>query len=191
METVVYFVMAALLAAVAFVVFRILVRRDYLQKGRLTLRSSLLELLVWIFYMCFPYLYSPPQWVSFWSREVPVSESLRMAGMVCIVAGLVAAFGTMLWFGLRRAFGLQVEGLIQSGPYRWTRNPQLAGMFLLVAGVVALWPSWYAAGWAALGGVLGHMMAVTEEEYLRTAHGEEYARYCRRVPRYFGLRWRQ
>jgi protein-S-isoprenylcysteine O-methyltransferase Ste14 len=186
MEIVVYFVAAALLVAVTVVIFRVVVRRDYQQKGRLTLRSSVLELLAWGLYMSFPYLYNPPQWVSFWSREVPVSEPLRIAGVVCIAIGLVAAFGTMFWFGLRRAFGLQVKGLVQSGPYRVTRNPQIVGGSLLVLGSVALWPSWYAVGWLMLYGVVGHLMVMTEEEHLLAVNGEEYARYCQRVPRYVG-----
>jgi protein-S-isoprenylcysteine O-methyltransferase Ste14 len=191
MKIVVYFVSTALLIAFAFVVFRVFVRRDYQRNGRLTLRTSLLEPLVWGLYMSFPYLYNPPQWVSFWSREVPVSEPLRIVGVVCIAIGLVLAFGTMLWFGLRRAFGLQVKGLVQSGPYRVMRNPQIVGGSLLVLGSVALWPSWYAVGWVMLYGVVGHVMVVTEEEHLLAVHGEEYARYCQRVPRYVGAWWRR
>lgn len=191
MELVVYIVAAVLLAVAAFVVFRILVRRDYERQGRLTVLASFLELLVWGSYMSFPYLYNPRQWVSFWSQEVPVSTPARVVGVICVTVGLVSAFGTMLWFGLRRAFGLQVKGLIQGGPYRMTRNPQLVGGSLLVLGTVVLWPSWYAAGWAVLYGVVGHLMVLTEEEHLQKVFGEEYVRYCQRVPRYVGLYWRQ
>ena len=192
MKTAIYFVAAALLIAFAFVVFRVFARRDYQRKGRLTLLSSLLELLVMSLYVSFPYLYNPPQWVSPWSREVPVSEPLRTVGRACIAIGLVSAFGTMLWFGLRRAFGLQVKGLIQSGPYRVTRNPQLVFFVPVVLGCVVLWPSWYALGWAALYGIVLHpTMVVTEEEHLLAVHGEEYARYCQRVPRYVGAWWRR
>jgi protein-S-isoprenylcysteine O-methyltransferase Ste14 len=190
METVVYFVAAALLIAVAFVVFRVLVRRDYRRKRRATLLSSLLELLVMCLYVSFPSLYNPPQWMSFWSRKVPVNEPLRTAGVVCIAIGMLSAFGTMFWFGLRRAFGVQVKGLVQSGPYRVTRNPQLVGFTPVVLGCLLLWPSWYALGWAALYGVVAHLMVVTEEEHLLAVSGEEYARYCRRVPRYVGLWWK-
>jgi protein-S-isoprenylcysteine O-methyltransferase Ste14 len=191
METVVYLAAAVLLIAIAFVVFRVFVRRAYERKGQLTVLTSLLELLVWGLYMSFPYLYNPPQWVSFWSPAVPVIAPARAIGVVCVTVGLVSAFGTMLWFGLRRALGLQVEGLIQSGPYRVTRNPQIVGGSLLVLGSVVLWPSWYAVGWVVLYGVVGHLMVMTEEEHLRRVYGEEYARYCRRVPRYVGLWWRR
>ncbi|MDD3179639.1 MAG: methyltransferase [Opitutaceae bacterium] len=187
MDTVVYIIAAAGLIAVAFVVFRILVRRDYQRKGRLTRFTSFFELLVWSSYFGFPYLYNPPQWVSFWSCEAPVSTPVRVTGMVCIAIGLVTAFGTMFWFGLRRAFGWQADGLIQGGPYRVTRNPQLVGGSLLAIGAAILWPSWYAVGWVMLYGVVAHLMVRTEEEHLRAVYGEEYARYCGRVPRYVGF----
>ena len=190
METVIYFVAAALLIELAFLVFRVIVRRQYQRRGRLTFFISLFEMLVFVSYLGFPYLYNPPEWVAPWSGKVPVSEPLKTAGRICIAVGLVSSFGTGFWFGLRRAFGLQVKGLIQGGPYRVTRNPQLVFFSLVVLGCVVLWPSWYAVGWAALYGFVLHPMIVTEEEHLRAVFGEEYARYCRRVPRYVGL-WRK
>ena len=186
MQVVVYSVSAFLLIVIAFVIFRVVVRRDYQRKGRLTLVSSFLELLVWGLYMGFPCLYNPPEWAWFWSPNVPVSAFARVVGLLCIVVGLASAFGTMLWFGLRRAFGLRVKGLVQSGPYRVTRNPQLVGGSLLVIGAVVLWPTCYALGWVVLYGIVAHMMVLTEEEHLRDVFGEEYERYCGRVPRYLG-----
>ena len=61
------------------------------------------------------------------------------------------------------------------------------GGALLVAGSAALWPSWYALGWLFLYAAIAHMMVLTEEEHMRNVHGEEYERYCERVPRYLGL----
>jgi protein-S-isoprenylcysteine O-methyltransferase Ste14 len=191
MKTGTYFGAAGLFIALAFVVFRVIVRRDYKRKGRATLLSSLLETLVMGLYLSFPYLYNPPQWVSFWSGEVPVGGTVRAVGVIWILAGLVSAFGTMLWFGLRRAFGLHVKGLLKSGPYRVTRNPQLVGFSLVVLGCAVLWPSWYALGWAVLYGMMAHLMVMTEEEHLLAAFGEEYTRYCRRVPRYVGSWWKR
>ena len=175
-----------LLILIAFVIFRFVVRRDYQRKGRLTLVSGFLELLIWGLYLSFPYLYNPPEWVYFWSRDVSVSPPVRAIGLICTGVGLVIAFGTMFWFGLRRALGLQVNELIIRGPYRISRNPQLVGGILLVIGTAVLWPSWYALGWAALYGVVGHLMVVTEEEHLRDVYGDDYERYCERVPRYLG-----
>ncbi len=185
-ETIIYLASALLLILAAVAVFRVMVRRDYQRHGRLTLLSSALELLVWALFMGFPYLYNPPAWVWFWRPGAPVGPLLRSVGVFCITAGLLSAFGTMFWFGLRRAFGLDVSRLVQSGPYRLSRNPQLVFGILLIAGTAILWPSWYALGWALLYGVVGHLMVLTEEEHLRAAYGEEYDRYCAQVPRYLG-----
>jgi protein-S-isoprenylcysteine O-methyltransferase Ste14 len=187
MELFVYLLSAFLLVIAAWVVFRVLVRRDYRQKGRLTLFSSFLELLIWGLYIGFPSIYNPPEWVRFWSQDAPVSTPFRVAGVVCIAAGLASAFVTMFWFGLRRAFGLEVGVLIQTGPYRVSRNPQIVGGVLLVIGSAVLWPSWYALGWAVLYGVVAHLMVLTEEEHLGKVFGEEYVAYCERVPRYLGF----
>jgi protein-S-isoprenylcysteine O-methyltransferase Ste14 len=191
MTLAVYLVSLFLLACATWITFRVVVRRDYRRKGRLGLLSGALELLVWGLYMGFPYLYNPPEWARFWSRDVPVGVPLRIVGLILILGGLVLAFGTMLWFGLGRAFGRRVDGLVLAGPYRFTRNPQLVGGSLLVIGSVVLWPSWYALGWAALYGFLAHRMVLTEEEHLGAVYGAEYERYCARVPRYLGLRREQ
>jgi protein-S-isoprenylcysteine O-methyltransferase Ste14 len=58
---------------------------------------------------------------------------------------------------------------------------------LLVIGAVVLWPSCYALGWVVLYGIVAHMMVLTEEDHLRDVFGEEYERYCGRVPRYLGI----
>jgi protein-S-isoprenylcysteine O-methyltransferase Ste14 len=191
MKTVVYFVAAAVLIAVVFFVFRVIVRHDYRRNGRATWRSSLLETLVMCLYLSFPYLYNPPEWVAPWSRKVPVGEPLRTVGRLCIAIGMVSSFGTGFWFGIGRGLGLRVKGLIQSGPYRVTRNPQLVFFGLVPLGCALLWPSWYALGWLALYGFLLHPMVLTEEEHLLAVFGEEYARYCRQVPRYFGVWWKR
>lgn len=182
----IYLLSALVLVVAAFLVFRVLVRRDYGRINRLTPLTGLAELLVWALFFGFPYLYNPPEWASFWSEDVPVSTPLRTAGLVLIALGFLSAFGTMLWFGLRRAMGQQVDRLVQSGPYRISRNPQLVGGTLLVIGTALLWPSWYALGWIVLYGVISHLMVITEEENLHRVFGEEYARYCERVPRYLG-----
>ena len=187
MESAVYFRSALLLVVATFVVFRLFVRRDYQRKGRLSPFSGFLELLIWGLYMGFPYIYNPPEWAWFWSSDAPVGMPLRIAGVACILTGLALAFITMFWFGLRRAFRLEVSGLIQSGPYRVSRNPQIVGGSLLVVGSVLLWPSWYALGWALLYGVVAHTMVLTEEEHLRDVYGDAYVVYCERVPRYLGF----
>lgn len=180
----IYFLAAFLLLTFAYGTFRIFVRRDYQGKGRLTPLSSLLELLVWGFYMAFPYTFNPPDWPYFWSFT---GTTTQVVGLVVIILGMILAFGTMLWFGLRRAFGLEISALIQWGPYRLSRNPQIVGGSWMVIGVALQWPTWYSLGWVFMYAAVAHMMVLTEEEFLQDVFGQEYERYCERVPRYLGL----
>jgi protein-S-isoprenylcysteine O-methyltransferase Ste14 len=136
-----YLSFAAVLLFAAFIVFRKIVRRDYLVKGSLTWLSSLLQLLIFAAWMCIPYLYNPPEWPWFWNPVDTLGSWYVFMGFFLIVLGFVVAFGTMFWLGMRRAFGIQTQGLVQTGPYRYSRNPQILGGCLLVVGVMLQWPS--------------------------------------------------
>jgi protein-S-isoprenylcysteine O-methyltransferase Ste14 len=108
-------------------------------------------------------------------------------GWVLIGLGLGTMLTVIAWFGLHRSVGREVNVLKQSGPYRLTRNPQILACLLAVVGYAMIWPSWNSAGWVVLFSVFAHMMVLTEEEHLRTVHGEAYRRYCERTPRYLGF----
>jgi protein-S-isoprenylcysteine O-methyltransferase Ste14 len=179
-----YILSGLILLLGAYIVFHRFVRQDYLQKGGLTLFSSALQLGIFVALMCFPYLYNPPGWVYFWKLELTSESYNKLIGFILIILGFLSAFGIMFWFGIRRAFGFAMNGLIKSGPYRLSRNPQILGGYLLVIGVALQWPSWYAFGWVVLYGAIIHMMLLTEEEYLRVKYGNIYERYCEEVPRY-------
>jgi protein-S-isoprenylcysteine O-methyltransferase Ste14 len=180
----IYILFFSLLLLAAYVVFRHLVRRVYLKEGRLTWLSTSLQLIIIGGVIAFPYLFYPPEWPWFWRLEGDARSGLHITGMIVIVSGFLVAIGTMVWFGLRRAFGFEVKDLVRNGPYRFTRNPQILGGYLLVGGTVMQWPSWYGLGWILLYGLIGHWMILTEEEHLRSRFGEEYERYCGDTPRY-------
>jgi protein-S-isoprenylcysteine O-methyltransferase Ste14 len=180
----VFFGSFCLLLAFAYVAFRVIVRREYRLHGRLTGWSSILQLLAFAGLIAFPYLFNPPAWVLSWMLAGPTSLLQQILGLVIILLGFIVAFGTMGWFGIRRAFGLETKGLISTGPYRFTRNPQILGGYLLVIGVTVQWPSWFAIIWIVLYGVIGHWMIIAEEEHLQALLGDEYGRYCQKVPRY-------
>ncbi len=96
----------------------------------------------------------------------------------------------MAWFGLARAFGLESDELKQSGAYGLSRNPQAVAFLIAIIGNTMLWPSWPNLGSVLLLAIIMHIMIATEEEHLRGVFGEDYRRYCARVPRYLGRRAR-
>jgi protein-S-isoprenylcysteine O-methyltransferase Ste14 len=75
-------------------------------------------------------------------------------------------------------------GLVTGGLYRFCRNPIFFGMFLAVAGLAVLQPTWLSAV-AVVGAVAAVRAQVLEEEsYLLTTYGDAYRAYARRVGRF-------
>ena len=181
MQTILYLVYGAVLLAVGFGVFRRVLVREYLAKGRLGGPASLLQFAVFVAFFFLPYLYLPPEWAWDW---LPNGTWNRLVAIVLLVVGMVLAFGTMAWFGMGRAFGVQVRGLKRTGVYRFSRYPQMVGGWLMVLGVFFYEPSAYGIGWLILWGFLGHWMVTTEETHLQRVFGDEYNRYVRETPRY-------
>jgi protein-S-isoprenylcysteine O-methyltransferase Ste14 len=184
MDMAAYFILGLLLLLFAYVVFRRIVRRDYQVRGRLSPVSSLLQLLVFLGYFCFPYLYNPPGWDVFWRSGTSTRPTLHGVGLALICLGFLIAFGTMFWFGLAKAFGVRVDGITKAGPYKISRNPQVLGGYLLVLGVLVQRPSLYAMGWLFMYALMMHWMILTEEEHLLRAFGAEYEAYYSETPKY-------
>jgi protein-S-isoprenylcysteine O-methyltransferase Ste14 len=180
----IYLTCAFLLLGAAWIVFRIIVRRDYLSRGRLSLLSTTLESLIWGPFFCFPYIYNPPSWPAFWLPDRDIHPLIRYTGVALIIIGLALMLIAMASLGFRRSFGQEVNRLKQTALYGLTRNPQIVGSWPLILGVAIRWPSWYALGWMVIFAAMAHMMVLTEEEHLQDVFGEVYRRYCERVPRY-------
>lgn len=178
-----YLVSALLILIIAYVVFRIAVRRDYRRSGRLTPLSTFLEYVAILSWVCFANLNIPRGWPA-----VHVGLLQEVVGWVLFIGGWLIVFAAFFRLGIRRSHGLQVNTLRQTGLYRLTRNPQVVALIVAMFGYLVLWPTWRNVGVLILMVVLCHLMILSEEEHLRDIFGEEYERYCRRVPRYIRLR---
>lgn len=179
MKILIYLVAAFLLFAAAYLIFRIICQRDYLHKGRLSLFSLLLEVLVFFLWGGFPYLYGPADW-----PIVHLSLAWEVMGWIILTSGLVVMFTGMAQLGPLRFLGQDASELKSTGLYRLSRNPQIIGCMLYGIGFSILWPSWYALGWLLLFTAIAHMMVITEEVHLLRVFGEAYHRYCMQTPRY-------
>ena len=111
----------------AYAVFLRVVRRAYAQKGRLNLLASGLQLVVFMAYFSFPSLYNPPAWARFWAQNPDISKNQHRAGFALTVLGMVSAFGTMAWFGIKQAFGVANESLQLAGKEQVLER--MAGLF--------------------------------------------------------------
>ena len=182
-----YWISIPIVILIALLIFRFFVRRDYLQKGSLSAFSTFLEFLIFGLHANLPYLYLETPWPQF--PPLPASIFLRVAGFTLISLGLLAILAIMAYLGFKTTVGDQPAQLRQTGPYAWTRNPQLLTYAVVMLGFVILYPSSQAVAWFTLYGVIAHMMIVTEEEHLCNIFKTEYQDYCRQIPRYIGFPW--
>lgn len=174
-----YLLAYCLLLASGLIILRLIVRRDYLRRGRLSIVAAILQALLFFAYGGFPYVYLPADWPA-----IHANWLVHVIGLTCIIAGLGFLFYGMAKLGVQQSLGLGSGRLARTGIYHRCRNPQALACGLYVAGFTMLWPSWYAIGWAALYVVLIHVMVLTEEEHLLHIDPEGYEKYRQDVPRY-------
>jgi protein-S-isoprenylcysteine O-methyltransferase Ste14 len=107
-----------------------------------------------------------------------------LAGLAASVAVFVTAFRVL---GRDNSYGAQV-GLVTTGIYQWSRNPQNA-MLIIVYGCLAVAAdtiSTYVLCAAMMAAYA--LMVLAEEPWLRAAYGDAYRRYCSEIPRFFNVR---
>lgn len=118
---------------------------------------------------------------------------LLAIGIVAMLAGLALSLWSIIHMRLVGrgnpfdAFGHEVaprtQHLMTDGPYRYSRNPMLLGVFVLLAGVVAILHSWQAVLiFAAFVAIMLRQVA-SEEKRLAKDFGDEYAEYCKHTRR--------
>lgn len=182
----VYLVSISFLTLASLLLIRSAVRQDYLLLGHLKVWTASLQALIFFIYGGFPIIYLPQYW-----PESGGNDIVRYSGCGILAIGLSIILINMFRLGIRQSLGLKTNRLKDTEFYKISRNPQVLGCWIYIAGFVILWPSWYAVGWGISLAVVTHSVIRTEEEHLRRLFGEEYELYCKLVPRYFKfLGWR-
>jgi protein-S-isoprenylcysteine O-methyltransferase Ste14 len=109
-------------------------------------------------------------------------------GILLVVAAVMLFIGSV---GKFRAAGTPVPGnkpttaIVQSGPYRFSRNPIYLAFSLLHLGI-AIWINslWLIATLIASLGVMACLVIPREEQYLERRFGAEYLDYKKSVRRW-------
>ena len=121
----------------------------------------------------------------------PSVTSMLVGGIVAL-AGEVFRFWGVAYAGseTRTTGGVGASKLVTSGPFAHVRNPLYIGNILLYTGFgvmsLALFP-WLPAAALLYFAFQYWLIVQEEEEFLRSAYGEEYAEYCAHVPRFMPL----
>lgn len=123
-----------------------------------------------------------------WHIALPPAVVLRAAGATFVVLGLSLSVAVMRVFG--RA-GTAVPpyrpttSFVNTGPYRYTRNPDYIGQTLTYAGIALAANSWWPLILLPLVLLAVHYGVVRREErYLEAKFGQEYRDYMARVRRW-------
>ena len=119
---------------------------------------------------------------------VPAAVPARwLGGAVCVVAlALFAwAIATITRAGSNVPTNRPTTSIVDTGPYRFTRNPIYLGMMLALVGLAiafdSLWPLVTLVPFAL---VIRYGVVAREEAYLERMFGEVYRRYRARVRRW-------
>jgi len=76
------------------------------------------------------------------------------------------------------------DRIVDTGPYRWVRNPMYLGHLIFFAGIAATLGSWIALAVLAFHVFWFDRRAREDEAHLAQLFGEPYRDYCRRVKRW-------
>jgi protein-S-isoprenylcysteine O-methyltransferase Ste14 len=132
-----------------------------------------------------------PRLLSGWALRPPLFGWApgRWIGAALVVLALPLFLDFVVGF-VRQGHGTPApvappERLVVSGVFRWVRNPGYVAVLSMVAGQALFLGSRAVLAYAACLALGFHLFVVLyEEPTLRRQFGEEYAAYCRRVPRW-------
>lgn len=123
-------------------------------------------------------------------EPLPIFNGLapRMAGLALVVAGLsIVASGRRIM----KAHGTNINPtrptmtIIQTGPYRYSRNPLYLSLTTAYCGFGLLMNTWWPFILLPLVLLPMHFLVVLREErYLKNKFGQAYQAYCAAVRRY-------
>jgi protein-S-isoprenylcysteine O-methyltransferase Ste14 len=123
-----------------------------------------------------------------WPIDVAFAVAAVVGGLIVVAGIALAAPGFLPFASVQQLYGVKRGGLITGGPYRYSRNPQYAGLGIALVGVAVIARSAIALLVVAMYWVAIRTWIVVEEEHLDAAFGAQYAAYRQRAPRFLGRR---
>lgn len=104
-----------------------------------------------------------------------------------LAVSLAVFLYSFFFLGRDNSYGAR-EGLVTRGVYRWSRNPQNAMLMAVYASLAVAADSARTTSLCAAMIAVYFLMVLAEEPWLEAAYGDQYRRYCRRVPRFYNFR---
>lgn len=128
-----------------------------------------------------------------WGVEHPFNILLLLLGFLCLSLGLVIVIAAIRQFSKRGKGTLAPwqppQKLVVSGVYRYTRNPMISGVILILLAEVIVLGSWPILLWFILFSVGNYLyFIIREEPELEKKFGKDYLEYKKNVPRFLPRR---
>ena len=160
------------------------VGRDYEEEGEL---SSVASMSAWALYLL--HLGLTVSAALRPSRRLPVDSKVAAAvGATFSVSGsALFAAGIREFRSFEQMSGLETGQLVKTGPYRYSRNPQVAGWLLALLGAAIAGRSIKALSLVGFFFFVHRLYFPIEERHLGRTFGEEYRRYRAEAPRFLGI----
>lgn len=111
-------------------------------------------------------------------------------GVLCLLLGICCCVLGVVSFRLAHTtvnplHPAAASHLVESGIYRFSRNPMYLGFALMLLGIACWWQSWFGLCWVvAFIAYLQQFQIKPEERALQQVFGEAYLSYCQRVRRW-------
>jgi hypothetical protein len=106
--------------------------------------------------------------------------TIFLPGALVCLAGLIMEISALHCFRIT-----PLGRPVVAGPYRISRNPQWAGLFLVLLGSALAAGVWLYILMVLTVGVIYHIQILAEEELCIQKFGESYRSYMKQIPRYF------
>jgi protein-S-isoprenylcysteine O-methyltransferase Ste14 len=123
-----------------------------------------------------------------WGRLILLSaNSALVAALLLLAANLLIGLLSLIDLGDSWRVGVleeQQTKLVETGIYRFTRNPYFLSYLLMFAAYTVLLQNVILLLLSVAGAGMIHRMILREERYLASQHGPAYQQYRQRVPRY-------
>jgi len=124
------------------------------------------------------------------SRTTGVDGGVQVIAGLFMLASLAISAASLKDLGDSWRVGVieeQETELIETGVYRFSRNPYFLAYFLMFAAYTTLLQSLLLLVLSVIGFGMVHTMIIREERYLVNKHAADYEHYRQKVPRYLGL----
>lgn len=125
-----------------------------------------------------------------WFVPIPYLDAdwLRLSGVALLLISFVVVRISQSHMKSSWRAGLDLAApppeLITAGAYTWSRNPIYVGLVATAVGLFLVLPNAVSLSIACLTLLLVEVRVRVEEEFLLRSHGERFAEYCRRTPRW-------